>query len=65
MLKGLYFLLRNENHFDGLKKATRVAFNCEKPEGCLGDLSLYELARGDCQQIAQQLSCYQVLPIVF
>ncbi|KAJ9188464.1 hypothetical protein P3X46_003821 [Hevea brasiliensis] len=57
--KGLYFLTRNEDHFNELKKATREAFKWEKPEGCPNNLPLYELARGDCQQIAKQLSCLQ------
>ncbi|KDP28774.1 hypothetical protein JCGZ_14545 [Jatropha curcas] len=57
--KGLYFLVRNEDHFHELKKATRAGFKWEKPEGCPDDLPLYELARGDCQQIAKQLSCHQ------
>lgn len=57
--KGLYFLVRNEDHLDELKKSTRAEFKWEKPEGCPVDLPLYELARGDCQQIAKQLSCHQ------
>ncbi|KAJ7005421.1 LOW QUALITY PROTEIN: hypothetical protein NC653_004896 [Populus alba x Populus x berolinensis] len=57
--KGLYFLVRNEDHLDELKKSTRAEFKWEKPEGCPDDLPLYELARGDCQQIATQLSCHQ------
>jgi hypothetical protein len=58
--KGLYFLVRNEDHLDELKKSTRAEFKWEKPEGCPVDLPLYELARSDCQQIAKQLSCHQV-----
>ncbi|KAJ8748993.1 hypothetical protein K2173_013433 [Erythroxylum novogranatense] len=56
---GLYFLVRNEDHLDQLKKATRAEFKWAKPEGCPVDLPLYELARGDCQQIAKRLSCNQ------
>lgn len=58
--KGLYFLVRNEYHFDQLKRATRTEFKWEKPEGCPDGLPLYELARGDCQTLAKKLSCYQV-----
>ncbi|XP_048234263.1 uncharacterized protein LOC8270603 isoform X2 [Ricinus communis] len=57
--KGLYFLVRNEDHLNDLKKATRAGFTWEKPEGCPDDLPLYELAGGDCQQISKQLSCHQ------
>ncbi|XP_052170897.1 uncharacterized protein LOC127787080 [Diospyros lotus] len=57
--KGLYLLVRNENHFDDLKKATRSEFKWEKPEGCPDDLPLYELARGDCRKLSKQLSCHQ------
>ncbi|XP_065859370.1 uncharacterized protein [Euphorbia lathyris] len=57
--KGLYFLVRNEDHFDELKKATKKDFKWEKPEGCPADLPLYELAKGDCQLLSKQLSCHQ------
>ncbi|KAJ4844937.1 hypothetical protein Tsubulata_019049 [Turnera subulata] len=57
--KGLYFLVRNEDHLDELKQATRAEFKWEKPEGCPDDLPLYELARGNCQELAKQLSCHQ------
>ena len=58
--KGLYFLVRNEDHFDDLKRATKTDFEWEKPEGCPADLPLYTLAKGDCQVLAKQLSCHQV-----
>lgn len=58
--KGLYFLVRNEDHFDDIKKATKSEFKWEKPEGCPDDLPLYELVRGDCRKLAKQLSCHQV-----
>ncbi|CAN0889871.1 hypothetical protein LINGRAHAP2_LOCUS16185 [Linum grandiflorum] len=57
--KGLYFLVRNEEHLDDLRKATRPDFKWEKPEGCPESLPLYELARGDCQRLAKSLSCHQ------
>ncbi|KAK9266968.1 hypothetical protein L1049_012637 [Liquidambar formosana] len=57
--KGLYFLVRNEDHFDDLKRATNSDFKWEKPEGCPDDLPLYELARGDCQKLAKRISCHQ------
>ncbi|XP_030535462.1 uncharacterized protein LOC115744425 [Rhodamnia argentea] len=57
--KGLYFLVRNEDHFVKIKKATRPDFEWVRPEGCPPSLPLYLLARGDCQQLAKQLSCHQ------
>ncbi|KAF6152620.1 hypothetical protein GIB67_013067 [Kingdonia uniflora] len=56
---GLYFLVRNEDHFEDLKKATRSAFEWEKPEGCPDNLTLYRLSKGDCQQQSKRLSCHQ------
>ncbi|KAK3019548.1 hypothetical protein RJ639_004389 [Escallonia herrerae] len=55
--KGLYFLVRNEDHFDDLKKATRPEFKWEKPEGCPDELPLYELAKIDCQELAKHAFC--------
>lgn len=57
--RGLYFLVRNEDHFDCLKRAMKSEFEWEKPEGCPDELPLYRLAKGDCQQVAKQLSCHQ------
>lgn len=59
--KGLYFLVRNEEHFDDLKKATRSDFKWEKPEGCPSELPLYELGKADCERLSKHLSCHQVL----
>ncbi|KAL3381169.1 hypothetical protein AABB24_001340 [Solanum stoloniferum] len=57
--KGLYFLVRNENHLDDLKKDTRHEFKWVKPDGCPDDLPLYELASGDCRELSKRLSCHQ------
>lgn len=57
--KGLYFLVRNENHFGDLKKETRSEFDWVKPDGCPDGLPLYMLTKGDCQQTAKRLSCHQ------
>ncbi|KAF9610073.1 hypothetical protein IFM89_019913, partial [Coptis chinensis] len=57
--KGVYFLVRNEDHFHDLKQATRSEFEWVKPEGCPADLPFYMLTRGDFQQIAKRLSCHQ------
>ncbi|KAH7519598.1 hypothetical protein FEM48_Zijuj08G0053900 [Ziziphus jujuba var. spinosa] len=57
--QGLYFLVRNEDHFGDLKKAMRSGFKWTKPEGCPDGLPLYELERTDCRLIAEKLSCLQ------
>lgn len=58
--KGLYFLVRNEEHLDTLKRAMRPDFEWVKPEGCPAMLPLYRLATGNCERLAKQLSCHQV-----
>ncbi|KAK3157494.1 hypothetical protein QOZ80_2AG0123280 [Eleusine coracana subsp. coracana] len=57
--KGLYFLLRNEEHFDALRSAMRHDFEWVRPEGCPDGLPLYRLMKGDCQRLAMQISCFQ------
>lgn len=58
--KGLYFLVRNEDHLSDLKRCTRPEFEWRKPDGCPDDLPLYKLTEGDCQKLAKGLSCHQV-----
>uniref|UniRef100_A0A453N2Q5 Nitroreductase domain-containing protein n=1 Tax=Aegilops tauschii subsp. strangulata TaxID=200361 RepID=A0A453N2Q5_AEGTS len=57
--KGLYFLVRNEEHFDTLRNAMRQDFEWARPEGCPDGLPLYRLMKGDCQRLAMQISCMQ------
>ncbi|KAL9245280.1 hypothetical protein vseg_018951 [Gypsophila vaccaria] len=57
--KGLYFLVRNEDHFGDLKKAMNPEFTWKKPDGCPDDLPLYELALGDVTDLSKRLSCHQ------
>ncbi|ONI22652.1 hypothetical protein PRUPE_2G142200 [Prunus persica] len=57
--QGLYFLVRNEDHLDKLKKSMRSGFKWMKPEGCPENLPLYELDRTDCRTLAERLSCHQ------
>ncbi|KAJ3682650.1 hypothetical protein LUZ60_015223 [Juncus effusus] len=57
--KGLYILVRNENHLDDLRKAFRAEFEWAQPDKCPVGLPLYRLAKGDCQNLAKQLSCIQ------
>ncbi|KAH0872447.1 hypothetical protein HID58_069809 [Brassica napus] len=45
--KGLYFLVRNEDHLGDLKRATRSEFEWRRPDGCPDGLPLYMLAQGD------------------
>lgn len=57
--KGLYFLVRNEEHLDKLRRAMRQDFEWARPEGCPDGLPLYRLMEGDCQRLAMQISCLQ------
>ncbi|XP_047045493.1 uncharacterized protein LOC124649968 [Lolium rigidum] len=57
--KGLYFLVRNEDHFDTLRHAMRQDFEWARPEGCPDGLPLYRLLKGDCERLAMQISCLQ------
>lgn len=62
--KGLYFLVRNEEHFDTLRRAMKQDFEWARPEGCPDGLPLYRLMKGDCQRLAMQISCFQVYEYV-
>ncbi|KAB1218981.1 hypothetical protein CJ030_MR3G015103 [Morella rubra] len=57
--KGLYFLVRNEDHFHELKNSMSSNFAWAKPEGCPDHLPLYELDRSLYDTIAKQVSCHQ------
>ncbi|CAN6486414.1 unnamed protein product [Victoria cruziana] len=57
--QGLYFLVRNSEHFDRLKQGMRTEFEWVKPEGCPEDLPLYRLAKGNCCELAKRVSCHQ------
>ncbi|XP_057807375.1 uncharacterized protein LOC131022029 [Salvia miltiorrhiza] len=56
---GLYFLVRNEDHFNDIRSSTRSEFKWAKPDGCPDDLPLYELAQGDYRELSKRLSCHQ------
>ena len=56
---GLYFLIRNEDHFDDIKSGTDSGFLWEKPDFMPASLPLYILKRYDCKAEAQILSCDQ------
>jgi hypothetical protein len=52
--KGLYFLVRIEEHFDALQHAMRQDFEWVRPEGCpdaADGLPLYKLIEGFVMQI--------------
>lgn len=57
--KGLYFVVRNSEHEQQLRKAMRPEFRWEKPEKCPQHLPLYLLADADCERLAMQVSCHQ------
>ncbi|XP_015697224.2 uncharacterized protein LOC102708280 [Oryza brachyantha] len=57
--KGMYFLVRNEEHFDTLQRAMKQDFDWERPDGCPDGLPLYRLMKGDCQRLSMQISCFQ------
>lgn len=57
--KGLYFLVRNSEHEQKLRRALRRDFLWEKPDKCPENLPLYRLAEADCEKLAMQVSCFQ------
>jgi len=56
---GLYSLVRHPGALDDLKAAMRSEFEWSRPKGCPNDLPLYRLLDGDCQDMAQTVSCHQ------
>ena len=56
---GLYGFVRNPVSFGDLEAAMRPEFAWSRPAGCPDDLPLYLLLRGDCREIARDLSCHQ------
>jgi SagB-type dehydrogenase family enzyme len=60
LAKGLYVLVRNNDHEKLLRKAMRPDFKWEKPEKCPQHLPLYLLAESNCELLAKQLHCDQV-----
>jgi SagB-type dehydrogenase family enzyme len=56
---GLYCLIRNASALEDLKLAMRAEFDWSRPIGCPEELPFYRLARGDCSDMAQTVSCHQ------
>ncbi len=56
---GLYVLLRDPNGKEQLQAALKPEFTWAKPAVCPDDLPFFQLAEGDGQQLAKQLSCHQ------
>lgn len=64
LLPGLYILVRDQEKIAVLQKEmksdfTKQAFLWQKPPLCPEALPLYFLTEGDCQHLAQQVSCNQ------
>ncbi|KAI5055159.1 hypothetical protein GOP47_0030304 [Adiantum capillus-veneris] len=59
LAKGLYFLCRNNEHEQSLRKAMRPEFKWEKPEKCPQHLHLYLLAESNCELLSKQINCEQ------
>ena len=57
--RGLYFLVRNPNHMEELKKTFNQHFKWSKPEGCPTELDLFLLEEYDCRRMAAGVSCGQ------
>jgi len=56
---GLYMLVREPSAVARLRKAMRDEFEWEQPKEVPEELPLYRLTLGDCQEIAERLSCGQ------
>ncbi len=56
---GLYFLIRNVEQTECLKRVMRSDFLWEKPTDCPEDLSVFKLLIVDVRDAAKQISCLQ------
>ena len=57
--QGLYVLVRDPSHLQGLRKSFRSEFLWEKPENCPESLPLYLLVPADTRDAARTVSCHQ------
>ena len=58
---GLYLLVREPTAAARLQEAMRDDFTWERPNEVPEELPLFRLALGDCQEIAEKLSCGQAI----
>ncbi len=56
---GLYFFARRQGALELAQQQFRDRPKFEKPDGCPGELPLYCLEQGDCQELAGAVSCGQ------
>ncbi len=56
---GLYCLVRRAGALEGLVKTLRPGFDWAHPAGCPDGLPFFQLSRGDCRDIAREVSCHQ------
>jgi SagB-type dehydrogenase family enzyme len=56
---GLYFLVRDFEKLEKLRRSMRADFAWQAPPGCPARLPLYVLERGDARPAATQVSCHQ------
>lgn len=56
---GLYFLIRNVEQSECLKRVMRPDFLWEKPAGCPENLPVFKLLIADVRDAAKQISCLQ------
>jgi nitroreductase len=58
---GLYLLVRDPAAVERLRAALRDDFTWERPREVPEELPLFRLALGDCQELAERLSCGQAI----
>lgn len=56
--QGLYFLCRNQDHFEEIRRLSKKDFSWEEKDG---NLPLYGLAYGDLRKEAEIISCHQAI----
>ena len=61
LANGLYFLVRNKNHFSDLKNRLKKEFVWTKPKGCPDNMGLFLLQEGDVRGMATSVSCGQAI----
>jgi len=57
--RGLYALVRDPTHEEGLRRSLRPDFLWRRPDGCPEPLPLYLLRPGDVRSAARTIACHQ------